>query len=53
VFSDSGEPGEGQRVETRLAVLGRGAPRAREPLNVPIVAASNFRAASDSTAVRE
>ncbi len=34
------------RVETRLTMLGRGADRAGEPLNVPIVPASNFRAAT-------
>jgi cystathionine gamma-synthase len=33
------------RVETRLAVLGRGEHRPGQPLNVPIVPASNFRAA--------
>lgn len=33
------------RVETRLAVLGRGTHQPGQPLNVPIVAASNFRAA--------
>jgi hypothetical protein len=43
----------GLRVETRLAVLGRGAREPGQPLNVPIVPASNFRAASDGTAVRE
>src|SRR4051794_26858362 len=40
------------RVETRLAVLGR--PTAPgQPLNVPIVPASNFRAGSDGSAGRE
>ena len=34
----------GLRVETRLAVLGRGEHRPGEPLNVPIVPATNFRA---------
>ena len=33
-------------VETRLAVLGRGASTPGQPLNVPITPASNFRAAS-------
>jgi cystathionine gamma-synthase len=41
------------RVETRLAVLGRGDHRPGAPLNVPIVAASNFRAAADGQEVRE
>lgn len=40
-------------VETRLTVLGRGRPDPGQPLNVPIVPASNFRAAPDGTAVRE
>ena len=40
-------------VETRLAVLGRGSGQPGRPLNVPIVPASNFRAASDGTAGRE
>src|SRR3954452_24793784 len=43
----------GLRVETRLAVLGRGAHEPGQPLNVPIVPASNFRAASDGTSSRE
>jgi cystathionine gamma-synthase len=33
------------RMETRLAVLGRGRGKPGDPLNVPIVPASNFRAA--------
>src|SRR4051794_35636975 len=41
------------RVETRLAVLGRGSPLPGQPLNVPIVPASNFRAASSGAAGRE
>jgi cystathionine gamma-synthase len=41
------------RVETRLAVLGRGDHRPGEPLNVPIVPASNFRAAPGGQAGRE
>lgn len=36
----------GLRVETRLAVLGRGDHQPGQPLNVPIVPASNFRAAA-------
>ena len=32
------------RMETRLAGLGRGGSRPGQPLNVPIVPASNFRA---------
>jgi cystathionine gamma-synthase len=43
----------GLRVETRLAVLGRGEPRAGQPLNVPIVPASNFRAATGGATGRE
>jgi cystathionine gamma-synthase len=41
------------RVETRLAVLGRGAHEPGQPLNVPIVPASNFRAAANGAAARE
>ncbi len=41
------------RVETRLAILGRGVHRPGQPLNVPIVPASNFRAAPDGSAGRE
>jgi cystathionine gamma-synthase len=41
------------RVETRLAVLGRGDPAAGQPLNVPIVPASNFRADEGGLASRE
>ena len=41
------------RVETRLAVLGRGSHRPGAPLNVPIVPASNFRAAPSGTKGRE
>jgi cystathionine gamma-synthase len=44
---DGSRPPQRLRVETRLAVLGRGEPRAGQPLNVPIVPASNFRAATD------
>jgi cystathionine gamma-synthase len=40
-------------VETRLAGLGRGAHEPGRPLNVPIVAASNFRAAPNGAAGRE
>jgi cystathionine gamma-synthase len=36
----------GLRVETRLTLLGRGEHRAGQPFNVPIVPASNFRAAA-------
>ncbi len=44
--------GTGLRMETRLAVRGR--PRGPgQPLNVPIVPASNFRAAPGGTAGRE
>jgi len=42
----------GLRVETRLAVLGR-PHEPGQPLNVPIVPASNFRAAPSGTAGRE
>src|SRR4051795_9171039 len=41
------------RVETRLAVLGRGSHAPGQPLNVPIVPASNFRAAPSGAAGRE
>jgi cystathionine gamma-synthase len=37
------------RVETRLAVLGRGEGRSGQPLNVPLVPASNFRAAPNGS----
>ena len=49
----SGTPEPQLRVETRLAVLGRGDGRPGQPLNVPIVPASNFRAASSGPAGRE
>ena len=41
------------RVETRLAVLGRGEQGPGQPLKVPLVPASNFRAASSGAAGRE
>jgi cystathionine gamma-synthase len=41
------------RVETRLAVVGRGEHRAGQPLNVPIVPASNFRAPTQGPGERE
>ena len=41
------------RVETRVAVLGRGEHRPGRPLNVPIVPASNFRASATGGAGRE
>src|SRR4051794_39082552 len=41
------------QFETRLAVLGRGPHRPGEPLNVPVVLASNFRATSSGSAGRE
>jgi cystathionine gamma-synthase len=41
------------RVETRLAVLGRGDHHPGQPLNVPIVPASNFRGAPAGQSVRE
>ncbi|HSK92247.1 MAG TPA: PLP-dependent aspartate aminotransferase family protein [Euzebyales bacterium] len=50
---DSDAPDAGLRVETRLAVLGRGDHRPGQPLNVPIVPASNFRAAPSGLAGRE
>jgi cystathionine gamma-synthase len=46
-------PDAGLRVETRLAVLGRGSHQPGQPLNVPIVPASNFRAAPSGAARRE
>ena len=39
-------------VETRLAVLGRGGSTPGQPLNVPIIPASNFRAASGADEAR-
>lgn len=50
---DSGAPDAQLRVETRLAVLGRGEGRPGQPLNVPLMPASNFRAASSGAAERE
>ena len=44
--SDGSLTDGGLRVETRLAVLGRGSHHPGEPLNVPIVPVSNFHAAS-------
>jgi cystathionine gamma-synthase len=44
---------EALRVETRLTALGRGEGQPGQPLNVPIVPASNFRAAPSGTAGRE
>lgn len=41
------------QVETRLAVLGRGDAGPGQPLNVPIVPASNFRAAASGPDGRE
>jgi cystathionine gamma-synthase len=41
------------RLETRLAVLGRGEHRPGEPLNVPVVPASNFRAGAAGEEGRE
>src|SRR5438067_1413892 len=40
-------------VETRLAALGRGAHEPGQPLNVPIVPASNFRASTQGATGRE
>jgi cystathionine gamma-synthase len=48
-----GSAAQDLRVETRLAVLGRGDHQPGSPLNVPIVPASNFRAAPSGTAGRE
>jgi cystathionine gamma-synthase len=53
VQRDSGAPDAGLRVETRLAVLGRGDQQPGQPLNVPIVPASNFRAAPSGPVGRE
>lgn len=51
---DVGEtPAARWRVETRLTVLGRGDHRPGQPLNVPIVPASNFWAAASGQAGRE
>src|SRR5215207_8262041 len=49
---DDGPARPDLRVETRLAVLGRPS-EPGQPLNVPIVPASNFRAASGGGAGRE
>ncbi len=49
---DTGSSAPQLRVETRLAVLGRGEGRPGQPLNVPIVPASNFRAVSSGAAGR-
>ena len=51
--SEGAVPDEGLRVETRLAVLGRGGHRTGRPLNVPIIPASNFRASASGGAGRE
>ena len=51
--TNSDETEAGLRVETRLAVLGRGDHQPGRPLNVPIVPASNFRAAPSGLADRE
>jgi cystathionine gamma-synthase len=53
VEEGSEERTSGLRVETRLTVLGRGEQRAGHPLNVPIVPASNFRAAAVGQEGRE
>jgi cystathionine gamma-synthase len=50
---EDGAAAQALRVETRLAVLGRGGHRPGDPLNVPIVPASNFRAAAGGTPSRE
>lgn len=48
-----GDAAAAWRVETRLTVLGRGQHRPGQPLNVPIVPASNFWTAPDGRAGRE
>ena len=53
MHDDNETSAAGLRVETRLAVLGRGGHQPGQPLNVPIVAASNFRAAPSGVAGRE
>jgi cystathionine gamma-synthase len=51
---DDRDSGAGQlHVETRLAALGRGVHEPGQPLNVPIVPASNFRAPSPGATTRE
>lgn len=50
---DQNDGTRGLRVETRLTVLGRGVPEPGHPLNVPIVAASNFRPGDASPEGRE
>ena len=53
VTDEPRSPGPELRVETRLAVLGRGEHRPGQPLNVPLVPASNFRAPADGLGERE
>ena len=53
VQRDSGAPDTGLHAETRLAILGRGGHQSGQPLNVPIVPASNFRAAPSGPVGRE
>jgi cystathionine gamma-synthase len=53
MYQDVSAHPRGLEVETRLAVLGRGSGAAGQPLNVPIVPASNFRAAASGRAERE
>ncbi|MGB9378309.1 MAG: PLP-dependent aspartate aminotransferase family protein [Mycobacteriales bacterium] len=50
---DGGAPVPRLRVETLLAMLGRGEDRPGQPLNVPLVPASNFRADPSSPDGRE
>jgi len=54
VWDVQDEPGRSQlRVETRLTALGRGSERPGAPLNVPVVAASSFRAPTSGLGERE
>lgn len=50
---DGALPDGGLRLETRLAVLGRGGHHPGQPLNVPIIPASNFHAGPSGTGGRE
>ena len=52
-MQDNGSFGRDLRVETRLAVGGRGNDEPGQPLNVPIIPASNFRAAPPDVVGRE
>jgi cystathionine gamma-synthase len=52
-MQDDGPGDASLRVQTRLTLLGRGGDVPGQPLNVPIIPASNFRAASGRATGRE